>query len=256
MPRRWSWLTAVMLGPILGWAVPAVAYADGDATCNRLGQCETSDSRPGGPGNSDPGEASDAKAPELPDCASFPKASDSPPDDPTGWVQVGCMEGSIAVTLWVEGSPSAEQIARSLVARVQLRPIDIGLVPRGVDAMTVVGMPVWLWVSEPTPTTWGPTTISAGGVTLTARVQSITWDMGDGTTLICGEGTEWKRGMGGGPSPTCGHTYDKQGRYTIRARSRWLAAWSGYGRSGTIPVTLSTTKRLDVGEIQVIETGG
>ena len=47
------------------------------------------------------------KAPELPDCASFPKASDSPPDDPTGWVQVGCMEGSIPITLWVEGGASA-----------------------------------------------------------------------------------------------------------------------------------------------------
>ena len=73
-------------------------------------------------------------------------------------------------------------------------------------------MPVWLWVNDPTPTTWGPATISAGGVTLTARVQSVTWDMGDGTTLTCGKGTEWKRGMGGNPSPTCGHTYDKQGQ--------------------------------------------
>ncbi len=255
MVRRWSLLMAVIVGLALGWVVPGTAYADGDATCSRLGQCETSDIGPGGPSSSDPGDSKD-KAPELPLCADFPGASDSPPDDPTGWVQVGCMEGSIAITLWVEGGPSVEQIARSLVARVQLEPIDIGLVPRGVDAMTVVGMPVWLWVNDPTPTTWGPATISAGGVTLTARVQSVTWDMGDGTTLTCGKGTEWKRGMGGNPSPTCGHTYDEQGRYTIRARSHWLATWSGYGRSGTIPVMLSASRRLDVGEIQVIETDG
>lgn len=244
--------SAAMLAPVS----PATA----DPGCeqyNDRGVCVIYVELPGdrNPGKPPPGDSKD-KAPELPDCASFPKASDSPPDDPTGWVQVGCMEGSIAITLWVEGGPSAEQIARSLVARVQLKPIDIGLVPRGADAMTVVGMPVWLWVNDPTPTTWGPATISAGGVTLTARVQSVTWDMGDGTTLTCGKGTEWKLGMGGNPSPTCGHTYDKQGHYTIRARSHWLATWSGYGRSGTIPVTLSTSRRLDVGEIQVIETGG
>jgi hypothetical protein len=169
-------------------------------------------------------------------------------------VQVGCTEGSIAITLWVQGGPSAEQIARSLIARIELRPIDIGLTPLGADVMTVVGMPVWLWAAEPTPATWGPATISAGGMTLTAKVQSVTWDMGDGTTLTCGKGTEWKRGMGGDPSPTCGHTYSTQGHYTIRARSHWVATWSGYGRSGTIPVTLSTTRQLDVGEIQVIQT--
>lgn len=256
MSRRWSWLTAAILGSILGWAVPTFAYADGDATCSRLGQCETSDTKPGGPSKGGSGEAKDDEPPKLPDCASFPKASDSPPDDPTGWLQIGCMEGSISITLWVEGGANPEQIARSLITRIQLQPIDIGLVPSGVDAMTVVGMPVWLWVDEPTATTWGPATIAAGGMTLTAKVQSVTWDMGDGTVLNCGKGTEWKRGMGGSPSPTCGHTYDQQGRYTIRARSHWLATWSGYGRSGTIPVTLSTSRRLDVGEIQVIETGG
>lgn len=249
-------ILGIVLMSFLAFAHPPASRADGGADCTVWGACEASDTGPGGPGGGDKGGSKDDKAPELPDCASFPKASDSPPDDPTGWVQVGCMEGSIAITLWVEGGPSAEQIARSLVARVQLKPIEIGLVPRGADAMTVVGMPVWLWVNDPTPTTWGPATISAGGVTLTARVQSVTWDMGDGTTLTCGKGTEWKRGMGGNPSPTCGYTYDKQGHYTIRARSHWLATWSGYGRSGTIPVTLSTSRRLDVGEIQVIETGG
>lgn len=255
MSRRPSWLTAVALGLVLGCAVPALAHADGDATCSRLGQCETSDTGPGSPGNSGSGEPKADKSPELPDCAAFPKATDSPPDDRTGWIQIGCMEGSIAVTLWVEGgAASPEQIARSLLARIQLRPIQVGIVPRGAGSMTVVGMPVWLWVDEPTATTWGPATITAGGMTLTARVQSVTWDMGDGTTLTCGKGTEWKRGMGGDPSPTCGHTYSTQGHYTIRARSHWVATWSGYGRSGTIPVTLSTTRQLDVGEIQVIQT--
>lgn len=243
----------IMLTLSVGSATPV--HASGDADCNWLGNCELSDTKPGKPGGGGSGGGNGDKAPDLPDCAAFPKASDTPPDDPTGWVQVGCMEGSIAITLWVEGGASPQQIAQSLLAQVQLRPIGIGLVPRGNNVMTVVGMPVWLWVDEPSRTTWGPATISAGGMTLTAKVQSVTWDMGDGTTLTCGKGTEWKKGMGGDPSPTCGHTYDEQGRYTITARSHWLARWSGYGQSGTIPVTLSTSRVLEVGEIQVIGTG-
>ena len=74
--------------------------------------------------------------------------------------------------------------------------------------------------------------------------------------MRCGKGTVWRPGMGGGPSPTCGHTYFEQGSYTIRARSHWVARWSGYGQSGTIPVSLAVTRGLDVGEVQVIQTGG
>ena len=256
MTSRWRWLACLMLLVLIWGSAPASsANAEGDATCNRWGQCEASDTDPDRPGDSSPGDSKADKSPDLPDCSKFANATDSPPDDPKGWVQVGCMEGSIPITLWVEGGANPEQIARSLVARIQLKPIKVGLVPRGTDAMTVVGMPVWLWVDEPSRTTWGPATITAGGMTLTARVQSVTWDMGDGTTLTCGKGTEWKRGMGADPSPTCGHTYVEQGRYTIRARSHWVARWSGYGQSGTIPVTLSTSRVLDVGEIQVIVTG-
>lgn len=245
---------------ILGLVPATSARADGGATCNRWGQCDATDTSPGKPGDSGPDKSKSGdnldKAPALPDCSSFPKATDVAPDKPDGWVQIGCEEGGVPVTLWVRGGTNPAQIARSLLARIQLKPIEIGLVPRGANAMTVVGMPVWLWVNDPTATTWGPATISAGGVTLTARVQSVIWDLGDGTTLTCGQGTEWTRGMGAAQSPTCGHTYDEQGTYTIRARSHWVATWSGYGQSGTIPVTLSASRQLDVGEIQVIETDG
>lgn len=234
------------------------AFAAGDADCNWVGVCELSDNAPGKPAAGSGKGKSDTpdKPPEYPNCAAFPEAYDSAPDDPEGWVEVSCMEAGIPITVWVEGGATPEQIARSLIARIQLKPIEIGLTPRGVDAMTVVGMPVWLWVDDPSRTTWGPATITAGGMSLTAEVRSVTWEMGDGTTLKCGKGTEWRRGMGAKPSPTCGHTYEKQGRYTIRARSHWVASWTGYGQSGTIPVTMSASRRLDVGEIQVIQTGG
>lgn len=255
-------LGVVAIALMLGVVPAGPAFAAGDATCNQWGACEASDTDPGSPSSGGSGDAKGLvdKPPELPQCSVYVgEGYATLPDDlenPGDWVQVACMEGSLATTLWVERAANPSQIARTLLAQVQLRPIAIGLVPRGAAAMTVVGMPVWLWVDEPSRTTWGPATISAGGVTLTARVHSVTWDMGDGTTLTCGKGTEWKRGMGGDPSPTCGHTYEEQGSYTIRARSHWVATWSGYGQSGTIPVTLSSSRQLDVGEVQVIVTGG
>jgi hypothetical protein len=254
---RWCLVATLLLA---GLVPAAVARADGEAGCRRWGACEASDTIPGKPGGGGSGgSGSSDKPPDLPSCSSFGDGYDSLPADvenPEDWVRVGCREGGIAVTLWVERQANAAQVARSLLAQLQLRPIEIGLTPRGAGAMTVVGMPVWLWVEGPSRTTWGPASIAAGGMSLTAEVESVTWELGDGTTLRCGKGTEWRPGMGGGPSPTCGHTYFEQGSYTIRARSHWVARWSGYGQSGTIPVTLAATRGLDVGEVQVIQTGG
>ncbi|MCW5950693.1 MAG: hypothetical protein KIT69_00260 [Propionibacteriaceae bacterium] len=260
------WLAGVIAGAllILPVADPAVAADPSCKEYNDRGVCLIGVDRQG----EKPREvvsrdkSNNDEAPRYPDCPEPGKGifeGDGQPV-PEGWVRITCwgtdIIGEGLHQAWVEPRVDPERLARSLLAQVELKPIAIGLVPKDPAAMTVVGLPVWLWVDEPTRTTWGPATIAAGGVSLTATVESVTWEMGDGTTVKCGKGTEWKRGMGADPSPTCGHTYVKQGSYTIRARSHWVARWSGYGQSGTIPVTLSTTRQLDVGEIQVIATGG
>lgn len=152
-----------------------------------------------------------------------------------------------------------EQLARILLARVQLRPIKVGITPlaKGPNSMGLVGLPVWLWADDPTRTTWGPATITAGAMSLTARVSSVTWDMGDGTRVSCGKGTRWKRGMvkadgSAYPSPTCGHTYSKQGTYTITATTHWDVVWSGYGQTGSMDVQLTANYRYVVAELQAI----
>jgi hypothetical protein len=157
-----------------------------------------------------------------------------------------------AAPLFLTVAPAV--LARSLLAEVDLDPIDIGLAPKGADAMALVGLPVWLWVHDPSRTTWGPATISAGGMTMTIKVESLKWSLGDGTTISCGKGTVWKPGTGGKSSPTCGHTYTRQGTYTVTATTHWVARWSGYGQSGEIPFDLSSSRRLTVGEIQVLGT--
>ena len=91
---------------------------------------------------------------------------------------------------------------------------------------------------------------------MTARVLKVVWDMGDDTRVSCGKGTEWRLGDGDTESPTCGHTYQEQGEYTVQATTHWVATWSGYGESGTFRFELDRSHRLDVGELQVIVTRG
>lgn len=216
--------------------------------------CRVCDKNPGKPSPGKPGK------PGKPDLRACPPSKDAIPDDgsghPPGWVRVRCMEGSLVLLFWVEPRVNPRQLARSLLDEMDLTPIDIGITPKGPDAMALVGLPVWLWVDDPSSATWGPMSISAGGVTMTAKAHKVVWDLGDGTKVSCGKGTEWTYGVGEKPSPTCGHTYTKQGRYTVEASSYWTAGWSGYGQSGSFSFQLTRAQRLDVGELQVIVTSG
>jgi hypothetical protein len=127
-----------------------------------------------------------------------------------------------------------------------------------------VGVPVWLWVENPQPLTWGPYTETAtlGGqtITATARVTSVRWDMGDGGSQVCGgTGTAYTTGYGVTDSPTCGYRYrttsESQGgdRYTVTPTSQWVVEWTSVaGPSGTINLTTSSCRpSTSAGESQM-----
>lgn len=87
-------------------------------------------------------------------------------------------------------------------------------------------------------------------MTATAKVKKIVWKMGDGTSVSCmGAGTPYKDSFGKKSSPTCGHTYTRQGRYTVTATSYWVVAWAGIGQAGTIPLTLSESANITMGGV-------
>jgi hypothetical protein len=165
------------------------------------------------------------------------------------------------------------QVADMAVASMQLRPGQVGLTPPSIDtnpnSMAIIGIPVWLWVADPGESTTGPITRTATSgavtVTATATLDRIAYDLGDGAVLSCDgpnapgtPATPNSNLMAG--SPTCGHTYQRTSAgqpdtaYTIQATAYWTVRWSGGGDSGTIPLELSTTARLRVGEIQTIIT--
>lgn len=154
--------------------------------------------------------------------------------------------------------PDPRVLAQQAVATMRLKAIMIGIVPENRPGRVgIVGMPSWMWVQRPSQSTWGPITrsASAGGytVTATARVERVVWAMGDGSMVTCiGPGTAYEDSFGKKSSPTCGHTFTRQGAYTVRARSYWRVQWAGVGQSGTILIDFTQTTNITMGEAQVL----
>ncbi len=161
--------------------------------------------------------------------------------------------------------PTPREVAQIAIESMALKAIDIGITPEpGPDSIGLVGMPVWMWAVNPDARTYGPATASAsaGGITVTAtaRVHQTTWDMGDGTEIVCRTaGTPYEASFGKRESPDCGHVYEESsahqpgGTYTVTATSDWVINWSGAGQTGTIRLNgLSRSVEISVGEAQVL----
>ncbi len=160
---------------------------------------------------------------------------------------------------------SPAELAQRAVATMQLRAVEIGIVPEPKPgSIGLVGMPTWMWTT-PTPNTWGPITrtASAGGVTVTAtaKVTTAVWRMGDGTTVNCtSPGMPYDDAYGRRDSPDCGHTYvntslGKPGdAYQVQATSYWKVEWAGGGQTGTINLDFTANTQIRMGEMQVLIT--
>ncbi len=173
----------------------------------------------------------------------------------------GLIIAAWTISYWAASAPPPPPdpllLARNAVASMKLSAITMGLVPEpGAGSVGLVGMPNWMWVERPTQATWGPITrtASAAGwtVTATARVAQVEWAMGDGQTVRCGAGTPYRDSYGRQASPTCGHTYTRQGSYTVTATSHWVVVWAGIGQAGTIAMDLSQSAAVTIGEAQVL----
>jgi hypothetical protein len=210
-------------------------------------------------------------------CYLVPTPVSPQPDPPAGqsdedgnWhfcIQTPSYQGSNQ-NVWLEtGEPLIDPVvlARRAIAAMDLDPISIGIVPESApNRVGLVGLPVWMWVDSATDDTFGPITASASegpvSVSATARVSSIVWDMGDGSSVTCtGKGTPYADRYGKQDSPTCGHRYEKMstdqpdGAYQVTATSHWVVEWTGGGQSGTIEFDLTTVPLpIRIGEAQVL----
>lgn len=193
----------------------------------------------------------------------------------------GCQVlGYGAIPVWLANPPDRPgtgttpyQVAQLAINQMSMHAITVGLAPMPTEAnpkaMGVIGVPVWMWVQNPTSTTYGPLTASAsaGGITVTATatVERVEWDMGDGSSQVrCGKGTRYNSSVDGtNQSPDCGYTYQKTSwdkpnhEYTVSAQSYWRVDWAGAGQQGTIRLpALVSTVHIKEGELQVLNNQG
>lgn len=181
--------------------------------------------------------------------------------------------GGPGLSFWSDTPPvSTAQVAQLAARAVQtlgLTAVDIGMAPTPTSldptSIGIVGLPNWMWVKNPSPRTYGPAvgSASSGGVTVTvtAKVDRVTWTMGDGTPpIVCTTaGTPYAASYGGAPSPDCGHTpgYQKQGTYRVTADSHWAISYSSnVGIGGTLAMNLTRSSSITVGELQAAVVPG
>jgi hypothetical protein len=233
----------------------------------------------GGPGRGSPGGGGAVQPISINGTTCWPGGRSNPQPDKSEPVWAGHTDGAIydcvvppaigrggllmagwTIKYWSAAAPAPPPnpvtLAQEAIATMNLKAITVGIVP-DPSGVGLVGMPNWMWVTNPTVNTWGPLTRSASAagwtVTATAQVSKVTWNMGDGQVVVCnGPGTRYQDSYGKQQSPDCGHTYTRQGAYTVRATSHWVITWAGIGQTGTIPMDLTNTAALTIGEAQVL----
>lgn len=167
-------------------------------------------------------------------------------------------------TIWVPMSEvptfvDPARMAVQLVASMRFDPIRIGSAPEArPGAVGLIGLPTWLWVVDPSATTWGPNekSVTLSGITVTAvgRVDRVVWTMGDGGSVTCeGPGTPYADRFGAEDSPNCGYRYRRPGQFSVTATAYWTVDWTAStGESGSVPLSIGSRGVLVIGEAQVI----
>ncbi|MFF3531502.1 ATP/GTP-binding protein [Streptomyces rubiginosohelvolus] len=226
---------AVVLAGVLAPAAHADGGKDG-GICGRAALTITVCAADGGSAPAAAGDGTTAAAPagtgggSSKPSSTYTRLDPQPPPENAYWkghdrsekgavYGVHCTGQQGARTVWIADgqAPDAapvidpEAVARRAAASMKLTGPAVAS-PRAAGEY-VVGMPMWMWAT-PSPNSTGPISASAtaGGVTVTAtaKVTTVRWAMGDGTTVTCnGPGTPYTPDRGKSMSPDCGHLYER-----------------------------------------------
>jgi hypothetical protein len=153
------------------------------------------------------------------------------------------------------GLDAPERAADQARKLLPLSPPAIELSPP-VGVAQLVGVPTWLWLGD----AWHPLQASAtlDGVTstVTARPTSVSWLLGDGTTVRCdGPGTPYDTNRSpDGQQTTCSHTFEQRGQFAVTATVSYETTWAAStGDGGALdPVARSATVAVTVDEAQAL----
>ncbi len=201
-------------------------------------------------------------------------AAQSPVGAGGAWYTYRCSNSGVRDALyrapvWIPDGPAAQPVAvpspqeLAAQARSQLRlpRPSIAANPAGTQ---LVRLPTWLWLDRHG---WArqSATASVPGVSVTAVAtpRSVSWSMGDGSTVTCaGRGTPFPAGGDPrGSSPDCGHTYQRSSagepdtRFPVTATVHWTVTWSGAGSGGMFgDLTTQAAASFRVAQAQALGT--
>jgi hypothetical protein len=174
---------------------------------------------------------------------------------PPVWIPDGQQPGAAQL-------PSPAELAAMARKQLRLPTPRIAANPAGEQ---LVNLPTWMWLSSG----WGSVSATAAvpgvSVTAVASPTSVSWAMGDGSTVICtGAGTPFRsRSDPKASSPDCGHTYrsssaSQAGQASpVTATVHWSVTWSGAGQGGTFPdITTTGNAAFRVAQAQALNNGG
>ncbi len=161
----------------------------------------------------------------------------------------------------VAARPDPAALARQTYDQLRLPSPSIRLSPVGRQ---LVNLPTWLWLDRAGWIAASATAAVPGeSVTATAVPTSVTWVLGDGSTVTCaGPGTPYSTGLNpAGGSPDCGHIYRQSSAgqpsamFAVSATVHWSVTWAGAGQGGTFAgLTTTATVTVPVAESQALTT--
>lgn len=174
---------------------------------------------------------------------------------PPVWIPDGQQPGAAQL-------PSPAELAAMARKQLRLPTPTIAANPAGDQ---LVNLPTWMWLSSG----WGPVSATASvpgvSVTAVATPTSVSWSMGDGSTVTCtGAGTPFRPGTDPkASSPDCGHTYHASSAsqagqaFPVTATVHWTVTWAGAGQGGTFPdMTTTGNAAFRVAESQALNNNG
>ena len=139
-------------------------------------------------------------------------------------------------------------VVRELLARIEFPRVDIHVSP--VPGLT--GMASWFWLDGYTESPIGESRSALGiSIDLELRAVGLSWDFGDGTTVVAGPGSA-------PPEPSSvQHVYERKGIYTVAVGFGWQVRYRVNGGAWTEldVVSRRVTRAYQVREIRSLLTG-
>lgn len=257
--RRRTLFTATGAALVL-LAVPGLAWADpdflgGQVECGSAGGPGCDVSAESGVENPGGSESGGEPAPE-----GTPEGAESTSAEPACEVDgpiAQCSASTGGSDEEAEEEVDLEALAYAARAAFQLSSPEISMSP-SADAPVLVRVPVWMWISSDA---WQEETATAsvpgGSVTVTATPASVSWSMGDGTSVECespGTAYDPQAHAPEEESPDCGHIYTSTSNDSeVTASLSWQVEWSSSdGEGGTFPALTTETSTT----VRVVESSG